>query len=247
MSSEHTGQGWHIGFAAQYAAQTLQATGFAVREGAPVAGQWSVQAQRGAGPTLVVSGGRKLGVEHHRVEARLGPVAVELQVRPELVGEWMDKALGITVDTEVGDAAFDHRFVVCCAPSGAAPQVLPPRVRAALRAMAARVEAPTLSVGRDGALSLAWHGPCDAALLQCAVEATQEVAAAVAGLFEGVADDGVAGPFRAASVGGRAVDPGARERDRRRFAAGTRRFVTLVTSAAMLGAGVVAGVLSGAL
>ena len=79
------------------------------------------------------------------------------------------------------------------------------------------------------------------------MEATQEVAAAVAGLFEGVADDGVAGPFRAASVGGRAVDPGARERDRRRFAAGTRRFVTLVTSAAMLGAGVVAGVLSGAL
>ena len=154
MSSEHTGQGWHIGFAAQYAAQTLQATGFAVREGAPVAGQWSVQAQRGAGPTLVVSGGRKLGVEHHRVEAHLGPVAVELLVRPELVGEWMDKALGITVDTEVGEgagrAARNGRAGGGADALGGSRRCVEPRVAWALRRGAFAVRGGGDAGGRRG-------------------------------------------------------------------------------------------------
>lgn len=246
MRREHTVQGWHIGFAAQYAAQTLRGQGFALQEVSAGSGHWAVRARRGdGGPVVTVTGARSLGVEHHRIEVQLGPVAVELRVRPELMGEWMDKAFGITVDTEVGDAEFDPSFVVSCAPSGAAPKVLVPHARAGLLYLASRVQAPTLSVLREGALSLGWQGPCDASRLQCAVETALEVAAAAQALVEGVSDGAVAGPFRAASVGDRAVDPAARERDRRRFAAGARRFVTVVTSAMLLGAGIVAGVLSG--
>ncbi len=238
--------GWHIGFAARYAAETLAWAGYSVTEAPAAPGDWSLLARRpNARHALRVAGSKRLGALGYSVETHLDPVAVELSVRPELVGEWVDKVLGITVDTEVGDPGFDRQFVVGCAPSEAAPTLLSATVRQGLRTLAGCVATPTLTLRRDGWLRLEWEGSCGPTSLGAALEVVGEVASAAEGLFEGVAEGTVHGPFRAGSGGHRAIDPQVRERDRLRLAAGTRRFVTLVTTAAVVAGGVVAGVIAG--
>jgi len=244
MKQDAREAGWHIGFAGKFAAETLSQAGFTITANMVRGGDWWVDAQHpDARLALRVTGVQRLGVVQFAVETLLEPVAVEMQVRPALVGEWVDKALGITVDTDVGDAEFDRRFVVGCAPAEAAPMLLPARARHALQGLADRVDAPVLTLLRDGTLRLGWQGTCGASTLTAALEVVQEVAGAAASLFEGVNEDMAQGPFRAGSWGRRAIDPSARERDHRRLVATTRRFVGLVTGAAVVAAGVVASVL----
>ncbi|MBL8605114.1 MAG: hypothetical protein JNK72_24505 [Myxococcales bacterium] len=173
------------------------------------------------------------------------PSVVELTVRPELVGESLDKLFGVTVDTNVGDVDFDGRFVVASAPADAATKLLPARVRAALRALPAGDGGPVLRVA-DSVVSLRYEGPADVGTLLGVLGAVEATADAADALYEGTREAVDHGAFRSTAALDRAVDPRAREADRRALRRTRLKFASLVGGTLGV-AGLVLEVLSGVL
>ncbi len=186
------------------------------------------------------------------VDARVGPpatevgcraagVPVELAVRPELLGEGLDKLLGTTVDERVGDEGFDATFVVAAAPPGIAATLLGPDVRDALVMMPRTDDGPSLALS-DGRITLRWRAHPGVADLRRALGIVTSLRVVHAGLVEGVSYG--AGPFRAVGAGELTVDPSARASAWRRIARARRRTVVLAGAvAAAVGSFVAAALL----
>lgn len=171
-------------------------------------------------------------------------IPVELRVRPELAGEGFDKALGMTVDAEVGDPEFDARFVVEAAPIEAARQLLIAPVRAALMAIPRDHELPLVAL-REGRLSLTWGGEPDAAMLAQAIEVLAQIRGRAGELREGLRDLAVGAVFRQTQGGERNVDPGEREAARTRLRSARTRVLVVIGSSAAAGLGFIVSVILG--
>jgi hypothetical protein len=169
---------------------------------------------------------------------------VELSLRPELPGERLDKALGMTVDVEVGDRDFDARFVVEAAPVEAARKVLPPSVRGALLAFPHDDDSPRLRLG-DGRASLSWSREPDPTLLLHALTALAELVDEARSLHEGLRDVGAGHAFRQDGGDAQKVDPREREAARSRFKGAKARAVVVIGSAVAAGLGFIATVILG--
>ncbi|MBI5514632.1 MAG: hypothetical protein HY909_12730 [Deltaproteobacteria bacterium] len=167
---------------------------------------------------------------------------VELTLRPELTGEGIDKLLGMTVDEELGDPAFDRRFVVETAPREVAPKLLGRGVRKHLMALAITDESPLLTL-REGELLLQWKGEPEPAMVAPAVEAALGIREAAGELQEGIFAAQGHTPFRQDAGDGLRVDPRARSAARSRISRSRRRIVTVVGALAVTSAGIIAGLL----
>ncbi len=176
------------------------------------------------------------------VEAAGAPV--ELSLRPELAGERLDKALGMTVDVEVGDAAFDARFVVEAAPAEAARKVLPPAARGALLAFPMDDESPRVRLG-EGMASVTWAREPDPALLQHALTALGAIVEEARALHEGLRDVAPGHAFRQDAGDARKVDPREREAARSKLRGAKARAVVVIGSAVAAGVGFLATVILG--
>ncbi len=188
------------------------------------------------------------GAGSRRVRATLSTplagVPVELSLRPELAGESVDKALGMTVDVEVGDRVFDARFVVEAAPVSTARQLLVRGVREALLAIPTDHAFPLVNVGRDGASITLAREP-DPMMLQHALDALALIRQRAVELHEGVAGVGEGAVFREVSDTSQRVDPSQREAARSKLRRARARAVVVLTSAAAAGIGFLATVILG--
>lgn len=170
-------------------------------------------------------------------------VAVELSVRPELAGERIDKALGMTVDHEVGDPDFDPKFVIESAPMELARVLLSNTVRRALLALPQGDDYPRLTL-REGELTVSWRGEASEDAVAQVFDAATVVHEKVSELREAgpVVDD--ASPFRVGAVD-RSVNPSARERARRLVRAAHRRATMVLSTAGIVTAAALAAALLG--
>lgn len=171
-------------------------------------------------------------------------VPVELVLRPELAGEGLDKALGMTVDAEVGDAAFDARFVVEAAPIEAARQLLVAPVRRALMAIPIDHEFPRVELS-EGATSITWGREPDPVMLAHALEALEQLRQRACELREGSRELAPGAVFRQGAGTEQTVDPQEREVARSRVRSAKARVVVVIGSAAMAGIGFIASVILG--
>jgi hypothetical protein len=164
---------------------------------------------------------------------------IELSLRPELAGEHLDKFLGMTIDTEVGDRTFDARFVIESAPVEAARKVLTPEVRKALLAFPQDDKFPTLRL-HAGLASVAWLYEPDPLLLHHALTALTSLVDRANSLHEGVRTVSKAHAFRRDGDDAHKVDPGEREAARSKLRAARARAVVLIGSAVVTGIGFLA-------
>lgn len=171
-------------------------------------------------------------------------VPVELTVRPELAGEGLDKLLGMTVDAEVGDPAFDRRFVVEAAPAEAARQVLVVPVRRALMMFPHDHAYPRVRLG-EGMVSLTWGGVIDPVHLQHALDALTLLRARASELHEGLRDVALGHVFRQGDGLEQKVDPRHRELARTKLRGAKARSVVFIGSTVAAGLGFLATVLLG--
>lgn len=171
-------------------------------------------------------------------------IPVDLKLRPELAGEGFDKALGMTVDAEVGDPAFDARFVVEAAPHEAARQLLVAPVRRALLAIPSDHEFPIAAL-RDGFASITWAREPDPMMLTHALEALEQIRLRARELREGLRDVVPGAVFRQGSGAEQTVDPGEREAARSRFKSAKARAVVVIGSAVAAGVGFIVSVIFG--
>ncbi len=171
-------------------------------------------------------------------------IPVDLRLRPELAGEGFDKVLGMTVDAEVGDAAFDARFVVEAAPLEAARQLLVAPVRRALLAIPCDHEFPLVAL-REGMASITWAREPDPVMLQHAVDALEQIRQRARELREGLRDFTPGAVFRQGGGADQTVDPQEREAARSRFKSAKARAVVVIGSAAVAGIGFIASVILG--
>ncbi len=195
----------------------------------------------GVNLTLRVEGVGKRAVRTTLVLDAPG-IPVELKLRPELAGEGIDKVLGMTVDAEVGDAAFDARFVVEAAPHEAARQLLIAPVRAALLAMPSDHAFPIVGL-RDGLAAITWAREPDPVTLTNALEALEQIRVRASELHEGMRGLTTGAVFRQGSGGEQTVDPGEREAARTRFKSARARAVVFIGSAVATGIGFLASVI----
>ncbi len=168
-------------------------------------------------------------------------VPVELTLRPELVGEGLDKLLGMTVDQLVGDAEFDRMFVIASAPRSIATSLLQASVREKIAALPRSAEGPMLTL-KDGEISLRWVATPDSDHLTLGVEIVDSVRQFCQQFVEGDGTFG-AGPFRQAAAGDRAIDPEARASAWQRFAVARQRTRAVLTAATLAGVGFLAAVI----
>lgn len=166
--------------------------------------------------------------EVRRLSVLCPGVSVELSVRPELAGERIDKVLGMTIDHEVGDPAFDPKFVIEACPMEMARELLTNTVRRALLELPRDAEYPRLSL-RDGELTISWRGEASDEAVTGVFEAASVVHEKARELRETGPAVSEASPFRTVVTTERAVNPTARERARS-LVKGARRRATLVLS-----------------
>lgn len=214
----------------------------------------SLQPHGRDGLTLVSEGGgvtvtvRVAGVGSRAVRTSVAieaaGIPVELSLRPELAGERLDKALGMTVDAEVGDRDFDARFVIESAPVEAARKVLAPVVRGALMAFPIDDESPRVRLG-EGAASVTWGREPDPALLQHALTALVALREEARALHEGLRDVAVGHAFRQDGGDAQKVDPREREAARSKLRGAKARAAVVVGSAIAAGIGFLATVILG--
>jgi hypothetical protein len=171
-------------------------------------------------------------------------ISVDLEVRPELAGELFDKVLGMTVDVEVGDDAFDRRFVVEAAPRETARQLLAAPVRNALMSLAHDHECPFVTV-REGSASITWNALPDDDTLRAALDVVSELRGRVAELREGMRGLTHGVVFREVGGDAQTVDPGERIADRTRIRGARTRAVVVIGSAALAAVGFIASVVLG--
>lgn len=176
------------------------------------------------------------------VTCRVVGVPVELTLRPELVGEGIDKLMGMTVDQLVGDADFDRDFVIASAPRSIAASLLTTTVREQLTALPRSSEGPSLTM-KDGAITLRWWAE---PLVDHVVAGLSVVSTLREVHRQMVEGDGAfgGGPFRQGAAGDRAVDPTARATAWQRFAAARRRTAAVLTAATVAGVGFLAAVIT---
>jgi hypothetical protein len=176
------------------------------------------------------------------VEATGSPV--ELTLRPELAGERLDKALGMTVDAEVGDRVFDDRFVIESAPVEAARKVLTAPVREALLAFPLDDDSPRVRLG-EGIASIAWGREPDPSLLQHALGALVALRDEARALHEGLREVSKGMVFRQDGGDAQKVDPREREAARSKLRSAKARAVVVIGSAVAAGIGFLATVILG--
>lgn len=188
------------------------------------------------------------GIGSHTVQSTLLADAphcpVELTLRPELTGERLDKALGMTIDTEVGDRSFDARFVIESAPAEAARRLLAPEVRNALLAFPEDDRSPKVCL-RAGMASVRWHHEPDPLLLQHALTALTVLVDNARSLHEGVRDETTRHAFRRDGDEAHKIDPHAREAARMKLKTARARTIVLIGSAIATGIGFLATVILG--
>lgn len=194
--------------------------------------------------SLVVRQGRVGGAQWTLVARREG-AAAELSVRPELVGEGFDKLLGLTIDLQVGDAAFDERFVIEAAPAPVAAHLLDPRLRAAMSRLPPSDDGPSLRVSAE-LLTLKWTGGLTREDLAALLRAVFECLDRCRALHEALATADARAPFRVSGGGNAAVDPEARAIDRASVTRAHRRATAFVAGAVMAGAAFIATLLTAA-
>lgn len=171
-------------------------------------------------------------------------VPVELVLRPELAGEGLDKALGMTVDVEVGDAEFDARFVVEAAPVESARQLLVAPVRRALMAIPVDHEFPRLGIC-EGAASITWGREPDPVMLAHALEALEQVRLRACELREGSRELVPGAVFRQGAGTDQTVDPQEREVALSQVRGAKVRTLVVIGSAAMAAFGFIVSVIVG--
>lgn len=195
-----------------------------------------------AGRTLACTLRHELtGLPSTEIRGATAGVPVELTVRPELVGEGLDKLLGMTVDQLVGDPDFDRAFVVASAPRSVASSLLQATVREKLSALPRSDEGPALSL-QNGEVVLRWLGEPDSDHLALGVDVVEAVRELHRQFVEGDGSFGL-GPFRQGAAGDRAVDPAARATAWQRFAVARRRTRTVLAATALAGVGFLAAVI----
>jgi hypothetical protein len=169
-------------------------------------------------------------------------VVIDLSVRPELSGERIDKALGMTVDIEVGDAVFDQRFVVEACPAEVVPVVLTRRARAAMMAVRCDHEYPKIEV-RQGTASFVWGALPDPATLQHALSTLVAIREEICALREGTRTLTAGHAFRHVEAGAETVDPSERDSARTRLRRARTRVAMVLGSAVVTGVGFLATVI----
>ncbi len=111
-------------------------------------------AGRAARCELALRGSGRSSVAWMEVTITLGGPTIDLQLRPQTLGEEIDLKRGMSIDVTTGDPAFDRKFIVEGAPTSAVREVLADEpLRLALAGLGA-VEATQ----SDGALMLAKKG-----------------------------------------------------------------------------------------
>jgi hypothetical protein len=183
-----------------------------------------------------------VGASRWRLSAHRSGASAELLVRPELAGEGLDKLLGMTIDLDTGDAAFDARFVTEAAPPAVARHVLDGALRAAMLALPVSDDGPALRLD-DRTLAVAWTGSVGVDALASVIASFFDALEQCRALHEALGASGLA-PFRESSGGSAAVDPATRADARARIGRARRKAVAFVASAAVVAAAFLASVVT---
>lgn len=170
-------------------------------------------------------------------------VAVELTVRPELPGEWIDKLLGITLDVRVGDRDFDAAFVVEAVSERVARKVLGSVIRAGLMKLPEEHGGPVLRLF-DGKI-IVGYGAEPGESFGAALEVIERVHEVYATLHEAPGEVENVGAFRTAGQGEAGVDPVSVAMGREKLRQARRRARAVAFGAIAVGAGIILSALLG--
>ena len=150
----------------------------------------------------------------------------------------------MTVDHEVGDPAFDPKFVIEACPMEMARELLTHPVRRALLELPRDAEYPRMTL-REGELTISWRGDASDEAVTGVFEAASLLHEKARELRESGPSASDASPFRAVVVTERVVNPTARERARTLVKGARRRAAWVLSTTGLVSAAALAAALLG--